>query len=576
MMDKSEIAGILDEIATLLELTGENPFKIRAYAAGARVLETLAEDLDTLIATGKLDEVPGLGEALVEKITTLRKTGKLPFYEKLKASIPPGLLEMIKIPGLGPKKVRALWKELKIESLSELQKACDEGRVAELKGFGEKTQAKIIEGIKNQETYSRRHLWVDAAAIAEPILHGLRQLPEVELAEAAGSLRRCRETVGDLDFLVAAENPGPVMDWFTSFPGVKEVTAKGETKSSVRFASGLQADLRVVPLAQFYFALHHFTGSKEHNVAMRHRALAHGLSMSEWGLKSLDDSIAVPAAKSEEEVFRALGLPWIPPELREGSGEIEAALARHLPRLVEMSDIKGVFHNHTTASDGMDTLEKMAEAAEKRGWEYLGIADHSKSSFQAHGLDEERLAKQIDEIQKLNRSGKYKIRVLSGSEVDILRDGSLDFDDDLLAELDVVVASVHTLFTLERDAQTARIIRAIENEHVDMIGHLTGRLINKREPYALDIDKIIDAAAANETIIELNANPRRLDMDWRWWRRATEKGVLCAINPDAHATGELDFTACGLRVGRKGWLTSEQVFNTRSLAQVLKWLGRRG
>jgi DNA polymerase (family 10) len=240
-----------------------------------------------------------------------------------------------------------------------------------------------------------------------------------------------------------------------------------------------------------------------------------------------------------------------------------------------MSDIKGVFHNHTTASDGMDTLEKMAEAAEKRGWEYLGIADHSKSSFQAHGLDEERLAKQIGEIQKLNQSGKYKIRVLSGSEVDILRDGSLDFGDDLLAELDVVVASVHTLFALERDAQTARIIRAIENEHVDMIGHLTGRLINKREPYALDIDKIIDAAAANETIIELNANPRRLDMDWRWWRRATEKGVLCAINPDAHATGEFDFTVSGLRVGRKGWLTPEQVFNTRSLAQVLKWLGRK-
>jgi DNA polymerase (family 10) len=342
----------------------------------------------------------------------------------------------------------------------------------------------------------------------------------------------------------------------------------------VRFENGLQADLRVVPAEQFYFALHHFTGSKEHNVAMRHRALGRGLSMSEWGFKSVDEKTPAPGATSEEEVFRALGLPWIPPELREGNGEIDAAEAGKLPRLVEFADLRGVFHNHTTESDGDHTLDQMAAAAEAHGWEYLGISDHSKSSFQAGGLDEARLAKQLEDVAKLNASKKYRVRVLAGSEVDILKDGALDFPDDVLAHLDFVVASVHNLFTLDREAQTARIIKAIENEHVDMVGHLTGRLLNRREPYDVDIAKVIDAAAANDTIIELNANPWRLDLDWRWWRRAAEKGVLCSINPDAHDVGQLAFAAHGVRVARKGWLTPEQVLNTRSLPDVLRWLGR--
>jgi DNA polymerase (family 10) len=365
------------------------------------------------------------------------------------------------------------------------------------------------------------------------------------------------------------------MAWFVAYPGVKEVTAHGETKSSVRFESGLQADLRVVPLEQFYFALHHFTGSKEHNVAMRHRALSRGLSMSEWGFKSLEGGPAVaPGAKDEAEVFAALGLPWIPPELREGNGEIEAGEKDQLPQLVEFTDLRGVFHNHTTESDGDHTLEQMAAAAEKLGWDYLGISDHSKSSFQARGLDEERLGRQLEAVAKLNASGRFKVRVLTGSEVDILGEGELDFANDVLAQLDFVVASVHNRFGLDRDAQTARIIKAIENEHVDMVGHLTGRLLNKREPYELDIAKVIDAAAANDTIIELNSNPWRLDMDWRWWRRAAEKGVLTSINPDAHDIEQLAFAAHGVRIARKGWLTKEQVLNTRSLAEVLKWLGR--
>ena len=574
MMEKNDIASVLDEIATFMELTGENPFKIRAYSAGARILENMTEDLGELIDGGKLADIPGLGEALVDKITTLRRDGVLPFHQKLKASIPAGLLEVMQIPGLGPKKVRALWTLLAVEDLAKLKEVCESGAVAELKGFGAKTQDKILEGIKNRIAYGKRHRWDEAAAIAEPILVGLRALPQVSLAESAGSLRRARETVGDLDFLVASSEPKPIMDWFVAYPGVKEVTAHGETKSSVRFENGLQADLRVVPAEQFYFALHHFTGSKEHNVAMRHRALGRGLSMSEWGFKSVDEKSVAPGATSEEEVFRALGLPWIPPELREGNGEIDAAEAGKLPKLVQLSDLRGVFHNHTTESDGDHTLDQMAAAAEAHGWDYLGISDHSKSSFQAGGLDEARLAQQLEDIAKLNASKKYRVRVLSGSEVDILKDGTLDFSDDVLARLDFVVASVHTLFTLDREAQTARIIKAIENEHVDMVGHLTGRLLNKREPYDVDIAKVIDAAAANDTIIELNANPWRLDLDWRWWRRAAEKGVLCSINPDAHDIDQLAFAAHGVRIARKGWLTPEQVLNTRSLPEVLSWLGR--
>lgn len=573
-MEKNDIAAVLDEIATFMELTGENPFKIRAYSAGARILENLTEDLGELIDGGKLAEIPGLGEALVDKITTLRRDGVLPFHQKLKASIPAGLLEVMQIPGLGPKKVRALWTQLAVEDLAKLKEACESGAVAELKGFGAKTQEKILEGIKNRIAYGQRHRWYEASAVAEPILAGLRALPQVSLAESAGSLRRARETVGDLDFLVASSEPKPIMDWFVAYPGVKEVTAHGETKSSVRFENGLQADLRVVPSEQFYFALHHFTGSKEHNVAMRHRALGRGLSMSEWGFKSVDEKVPAPGAKSEEEVFRALGLPWIPPELREGNGEIDAAEAGRLPKLVQFADLRGVFHNHTTESDGDHTLDQMAAAAEAHGWEYLGISDHSKSSFQAGGLDEARLAKQLADIAQLNASQKYRVRVLAGSEVDILKDGALDFPDDVLARLDFVVASVHNLFTLDREAQTARLIKAIENEHVDMVGHLTGRLLNKREPYEVDIAKVIDAAAANDTIIELNANPWRLDLDWRWWRRAAEKGVLCSINPDAHDVDQLAFAAHGVRIARKGWLTPEQVLNTRPLPEVLRWLGR--
>ncbi len=582
-MTKTDIAAVLTDIGVLLELKGENPFKIRAYQSGARVLESLAEEeLAQRIAAKTLGEVKGLGEALVQKITELQQTGKLEFYEKLKASIPPGLVEMMSIPGVGPKKVKALHDQLGIDSIPALQQACLEGKVAALAGFGEKTQDKILDGIRNREAYGKRHLWAEAWEAAEPILAGLRKLPEVQQAEACGSLRRKMETVGDLDFLVATNTPAPVVEWFISHSNVKEVTAQGETKVSIRTESGIQADLRLVPPEQFVFALHHFTGSKDHNVQMRHRALQRGLSMSEWGLVPAEgegtakEKAALRGPQSdittEAQLFQHLGLAFVPPELREGLGEIEASESGTLPRLLEASDIRGVFHNHTTESDGHNTLNEMTAAAQALGFDYLGIADHSKSSVQARGLDEKRLTAQVAAIRDLNASGKFTTYVFSGTECDILPDGRLDFADEMLAQLDYVVASVHSSFKQSREDMTQRIVRAIENPCVTMLGHLTGRLLLEREGYAVDTEKIIDAAIANHVIIELNANPYRFDMDWRHWRKAAEKGLLCSINPDAHRIGQLDYFQLGVGVARKGWLTKEHVVNTRSLSEMKKYL----
>ncbi|MBP6864838.1 MAG: DNA polymerase/3'-5' exonuclease PolX [Candidatus Didemnitutus sp.] len=585
-MNKAGIAAVLTDIATLLELKGENPFKVRAYVTGARVIEAMSEEeIAERIAAETLGEVKGLGEALVQKITELHRTGKLEFHEKLKASLPPGLVELLEIPGVGPKKIRALHDQLGVDSIAKLAAACREGKVAELAGFGEKTQTKILEGIANREAYGRRHLWWHAWTAAEPILAGLRALPQVEQAEHAGSLRRRMETVGDLDFLVATRDPQPVADWFVRWPGVKEITAHGETKASVRLESGLQADLRLVPPEQFVFALHHFTGSKDHNVQMRHRALGRGLSMSEWGLVPAEgEGTAKEKAeqagrrtdiRTEEQLFEALGLRFIPPELREGLGEIEAAEAGPLPRLVEEGDIRGAFHNHTTESDGHNTLEEMTRAAEALGWEYLGIADHSKSSVQARGLDEARLLSQVEKIRTLNATGKFKTHVFAGTECDILPDGRLDFSDDVLAQLDYVVASVHSAFRQPREEMTQRILRAIEHPHVTMLGHLTGRLLLERSGYEVDIERVIDAAITHGVIIELNASPWRLDLDWRHWRRAAERGLLCAINPDAHATDQLGYVRTGVAAARKGWLTRDQILTTRPLAAVQAYLTAR-
>jgi len=586
-MNKHAIAGILNEIGVLLELKDENLFKVRAYHAGARALETLEEDLDTVIAEGRLQGIKGIGEALAKKITELQATGRLEFFEKLKASTPPGLVEMLEIPGLGAKKIKALHARLGVNSIEDLARACAEGRVEGLDGFGPKTQDNLLAGIRNREAYGRRHLWWEAFRVAEPILQGLRALPQVRRAEHAGSLRRGLETVGDLDFIVAAEEWAPVVQWFVSRPEVAEVTAQGETKASVRFASGLQADLRIVPPDQFVFALHHFTGSKEHNVQMRQRAQARGLSLSEWGLVPAEGEgtakekaganrgvtgAASDGIQTETALFAALGLHDIPPELREGLGEIDAAEQGDMPRLVEAADLRGAFHNHTTASDGRNTLAEMVAGAQARGWEYLGIADHSQASFQANGLDADRLRRQIAEIAALNRSGRCRIQVFAGVECDIFPDGRLDLDESVLRELDYVVVSVHSAFTQSEAEMTARIIRAIEHPSTTMLGHLTGRLLLKREGYAVNVTKVLDAALANHVAIELNANPQRLDMDWRHWRAAAGRGLICVINPDAHDVAGLDFVRAGVNAARKGGLTAAQVLNTRGLSEVRQHL----
>ncbi|KRP37377.1 MAG: histidinol phosphatase [Opitutaceae bacterium BACL24 MAG-120322-bin51] len=574
-MNKADIVDVLEDIAVLLELKGENPFKIRAYSTGARVLETMEADLGELIEAGQLSAVRGIGAALVEKIETLHATGQLAYYTELRGSVAPGLIEMLEIPGLGGKKVKQLHDALAVESIDALQGACESGEVAALKGFGKKSAEKILTGIANRAAYAKRHHWWTAREVALPILEGLRAVPQTERAEVAGSLRRLRETVGDLDFIVAAADPQPVMDWFVTQPAVAEVTAHGATKSSVRFEGGLQADLRVVPAEQFAFALHHFTGSKDHNVALRQRALARGYSLSEWGLSPKVDGVVVPPIASEKDLFEFLGLAEIAPELREGLGELDAAAAGKLPTLLTSADIRGVFHNHTTASDGRGTIEEMAAAAEALGWDYLGLADHSKASYQANGLDDARVLRMIERIRAFNESGASAVHVFSGIECDILPDGSLDLEESTLDALDYTVMSVHSSFSQSEEEMTARVIRAIEHPATTMLGHPTGRILLRREPYKIDLQKVIDAAIANRVIIEINANPRRLDMDWRLWRRAAERGLMCSINPDAHSTEGLSYFDAGVNIARKGWLEKEQVLNSRDCAGVLRWFSER-
>ena len=569
-MTKDQVASALREIGTILELQGENPFKCRAYLNGARTLETSATDLTELVRTNRLGELPGIGDALREKITTLITTGKLPYLEELRSSIPAGLLPLLDLPGLGPKKLRALRDKLKIESLEALTQACQDGRLAALEGFGEKTATNLLEAIDRHANYKKLHRLGTALPAARTLLEHLKQSPLVLHAEIAGSLRRGKEVVKDLDLIASSKKPKEVMKLFVSSPNVEKVVNHGETKSSVILTGGIPCDLRVIPPESWATALAHFTGSKEHNIALRQRAIDRGLHLSEWGL--LKGKSKTPLKlKDEKDLHKALGLAFIPPELREDSGEIAAAEKNELPDLLTRDQIRGCLHNHTLASDGQDSLSSMAQAAAEQGLEWLGIADHSKSSFQANGLDAKRLEKQIEEIRLLN-SKKPKCTLLSGTECDILKDGKLDFPDSLLSGLDYVVASVHSGFTSDEKEMTQRIIRAMENPHVTCLGHPTGRLLLEREAYPLNIPKILDAAAATGTWIELNANPWRLDLDWRWWHKARDLGILCCINPDAHKTAHLRFLDFGVTLARKGWLRAQDVVNTRTLSQLRKLL----
>jgi DNA polymerase (family 10) len=581
-MDKEKVAEILVEIGTLLELKGENPFKTRAYQNAARTLESLSEPLAKLVAEDKLGGIKGIGEALQKKITELVTTGKLKYYEDLKASLPPGLVEMLQIPGVGPKKVKALHDKLGLESIDQLEAACKAGKVATLDGFGEKTQSKILEGIQFRRTYATRHLLSEALTVAEPMLESLRGHPEVIRCSVGGSVRRFKEVIGDIDFLVSSKKPERVIDFFTSQPGVLSVNAKGETKASVIVTGGIQADLRVVSDSEYPFALAYFTGNKEHNIAMRQRAIARGLRLNEYGLfkskeETRDPKLLVPC-QSEEDIFVELGLPYIPPELREDHGEFAAGEKNALPRLLEWTDLRGSLHNHSTWSDGHATLEDIVAHVRELGCEYWAITDHSKSSFQAQGLDAARVFEQLKAVKKINQQLAQEgsdFRLLTGSEVDILSEGKLDFDNDLLNELDVVVASIHAGFSQNEAEMTKRLIRAAENPFVHMLGHLTGRLLLEREPYKVNQQAVIDACAETGTWIELNANPYRFDLDWRLWPYARSKGVKCVINCDAHRHEHSGFLRLGAGIARKGWLTKADVINTLPLNALLKQLKKK-
>jgi DNA polymerase (family X) len=576
---KDAVIDMLEAIAQMLELKGENIFKIRAYSNAARALETHTGDFHKAVGESTLTEIPGVGKAIAEKITEAVATGQMTYFETLKAEFPPGIFEMFDLQGIGPKKIKTLWDELGVVTIAALQQACEDGRVAALRGFGQKTADNILKSIQNRQKHAGIFRLGEIAPEAEALLQELRELPEVSQVSIAGSYRRRKETVRDIDYIVATRSPEPVSDYFVNHRMVESVIAHGPTKSSVRLKSGIQADLRVVTNEHYPFALAYFTGSKEHNIAIRNRALAHGWTLNEYRLapdeKSKREPEPIPPIHTEADLHQALGLAYIAPELREDRGEIAAAEKRELPDLLEIENLRGTFHNHTTASDGRNTLAEMAEAAQELGLQYLGIADHSKSSFQAHGLEADRLLKQIAEIQEMNKQWAGHFKLFAGVECDILKDGSLDFPNEILAKLDYVVASVHNAFSMPEAEMTARIIRAISNPHVTFLGHLTGRLLLSREGYQVDVPAVIEAASASGTIIELNANPRRLDMDWRWWPLARQKGVKCVINPDAHNTSTLQFLYFGVGTARKGWLTRHDVINCLPLGKIEVELERK-
>lgn len=571
-MDKSEVAAVLEEIAVLLELQGENPFRANSYARAGRNIAQLEGNIDDIVAAGTLGDVPGIGETLRDKITTLVTTGKLPFYDDLRAKTPAGWLQMLRLPGMGPKKVKALSDQLGIDDLVKLKEACEKGTIAALKGFGAKTQKNILDGLAFLDQLGNRVRLDQALMIAEAIVAELKKVPGVNRLELCGSVRRRKETIRDIDILVSTDDAAAVMDAFVKLPNVQKVVGHGPTKSSVTMAGIdqhtqrvlINADLRVVSDKQFPFALNYFTGSKEHNIRLRQRAIDYGYKLNEYDLAGCKKHIT-----EEPDIYQALDLDYIPPEMREDTGEIDAAASHALPTLLEPDDLHGVFHNHTTWSDGAATLEQMADAARKLGYQYLGIADHSQSLTIANGLTPQRVHQQWKEIDAFNAKHKG-FRVFKGTEVDILADGALDFKDDLLAEFDYVVASVHSHMNQPLEEMTARIVKAISHPRVTMLGHATGRLLLRRDGYKVDLDAVLHAAAKAGTMIEINANPYRLDLDWIHCKRAKALGVQLVINPDAHATDELAYTRFGVDVARRGWLEKKDVFNSRTLAQVAK------
>jgi DNA polymerase (family X) len=583
MLDKFEIARALREIAALLELAGENPFKIRAYVNGARALEDLTDDLPALVAAGRLRELDGVGEALAKKIEVLHLTGRLELLEKLRAAHPPGLIALAQIPDVGPKKAAALHAALGVSSVAELEAACREGRVRGVKGFGEKTEGKILEGIARMRTRSKRVLLAEALELGERVLAHLRASPACLRCELGGSTRRARETVNDVDVVAATEDPAALAEHFLAFPLVAETIARGDTKTSVRLGSGLQVDLRMVPPVDYATLLHHFTGSKAHHVKLRGRARDRGYTLSEWGLFRLPprarrgaaapDAEAEPepppegsekvAIESEEALYRTLGLPFIPPELREDEGELEAADAGTLPEdLVRLEDVKGLVHAHTLYSDGRASVEEMARGAEALGMRYLTITDHSGTASYAGGLDEERLKRQWDEIARVQEQVPG-VKLLRGTESDILEDGALDWPDHVLEQFDVIVASIHSRMKMDEDTMTRRLVRAMSLPVFKIWGHALGRLLNERDPFACRVEEVLDALARSRGAVEVNGDPRRLDMEPRYVRLARARGIPVVLSVDAHSVAALGYLRYAVAMARRGWVRRGEVLNAR-------------
>ncbi|NUM76525.1 DNA polymerase/3'-5' exonuclease PolX [candidate division KSB1 bacterium] len=568
-MDKKQVIEILEEIGTLLELKGENPFKTRAYENAARALRGVSEDLNELVASNRLRGIKGIGEAISEKITTLVTTGTLKYYEELRRSFPPGIMELLRIPGLGPKKAKKLLDDLGVASIDDLEKACKENRVAKLEGFSAKSQQNLLDGIQQIRQFASRHLYHHAEQAARPLFEAVKKHAKVIRAELAGSLRRHKETIKDIDIVASCKEAdrAAIMDFFTKLPTVQNIIAKGDTKSSVLLENGIAADLRLTTDKDFPYLLHHLTGSAEHNIALRGHGQKLGIKVSEWGLFKGEKLIR---CKDETEIFAALGMSYVPPELREDTGELDAALKDKIPRLIENEDLKGVLHCHSTYSDGANSIREMAEECRRLGFEYFGICDHSMSVYYAKGLPPERVKQQHKEIDKLNAELKG-FHIFKGTECDILPDGKLDYPDNVLASFDFVVASIHSSMNMTEEQATKRLIKAMEHPAVKIIGHPTGRLLLGREGYPINHRKVIEAAAELGVSIEINASPHRFDLDWRYCKYAAEKGVQISINPDAHEVAGIADIFYGVGIARKGWLRKNEVLNTKSTKEIAKW-----
>lgn len=569
-MKNIELSRIFEQIAKILKIKGENPFKIRAYEKITLVLENLPIDIETIYQQGGLNNIPGVGTGIAKKIEEFLTTGKLEYYEKLKETIPTGVIELLDISEVGPKTAKLLYDQLGIDNIDKLEKAVREHQIKDLPGMGEKSETNILRGIELYKRRKERFLLGRALPLAEEMVESLSQLKETNKISFAGSLRRKKETIGDIDILVTSQNPEKIMRTFTSLPQVREILAEGPTKSSIITKDDLHIDVRVVEPISFGAALQYFTGSKAHNIKLRELALKRNLKINEYGVFEVESGNRI-AGEKEEEVYQALNLPFIPPELREDRGEIEAAQENKLPQLIEYSQIKGDLHLHTKWSDGAHTIKQMAEAAQKRGYKYIAITDHSQSLKFAGGLIEERLREQVEEIQKLNQELK-DFTILSGIEVDIKSDGSLDFSDEILTKLDVVIAAIHSGFKQESKMITERIIKAMQNRFVNIIAHPTGRLIGYRESYQVDINEMMEVAAKTGTVLEINAYPERLDLNDIYCRMAKEKGVQLAIETDAHSIEGLTFMDLGVAVARRGWLEEKEVINTLPLDKLLKRL----